>query len=86
MIAARTTASSRAISRPRIKGGQGAGPTGLAYFVRSSMLPGGLPADDSGPYIPAIRGMAIERPCNGEERYLIVAFTVMTDVPEVVGP
>jgi hypothetical protein len=26
-------------------------------------------------------------PCNGsEERYLIVAFTVITDVPEAVGP
>jgi len=36
--------------------------TASPYSVRSSMLPGGLPADDSEPYIPAIRGMAIERP------------------------
>ena len=32
-------------------------------------------------------GIVIFRPCDGyERRYLIVAFTVITDVPDVAGP
>jgi hypothetical protein len=38
------------------------------------------------PPMPRIRNPLVESGNGREERYLIVAFTVMTDVPEAVGP